>query len=200
MQASLEGVEIRNGRVEAVRLGSGEGPARVLTANVINAAGPHLKRVGEMLGVDLPVYSELHGKVAFHDHLGLFPRDAPLLIWSDAQRLPWEDTEREQLAGDPQAGFLLGEFPEGVHARPEGPADSPIVLMLWTYHLDPVEPKFPPTFDPHLAEITLRGLSTMLPALRPYLARLPRPVVDGGYYTRPREPSSGGPARSRAPG
>jgi glycine/D-amino acid oxidase-like deaminating enzyme len=186
-QASLEGIELQGGRVEAVRLGNGEAPGRVLTGNFINAAGPHLKRVGEMLGLDLPVYSELHGKVAFQDHLGLFPREAPLLIWTDAQHLPWDESEREQLAGDAEADFLLGEFPEGVHARPEGPADSPIVLMLWTYHLDRVVPKFPPIFDPHLAEITLRGLSTMLPALRPYLGRLPRPVVDGGYYTKTAE-------------
>jgi glycine/D-amino acid oxidase-like deaminating enzyme len=140
-----------------------------------------------MLGVDLPVHSELHGKVAFQDHLGLFPRDAPLLIWTDPQHLPWDEAEKKQLEAEPEAEFLLGKFPEGVHARPDGPGDSPIVLMLWTYHLERMEPAFPPAFDPHLPEITLRGLSTMLPALKAYLGRLPRPVVDGGYYTKTAE-------------
>ena len=187
VQASLESVEVRDGRVEAVRLGNGGAPARVLTEHLVNAAGPHLKRVGRMLGVDLPVHSELHGKVAFQDHLGLFPRDAPLLIWTDPQHLPWDDAEKKQLEAEPEAESLLSEFPEGVHARPEGPGDSPIVLMLWTYHLERVEPVFPPAYDPHLPELTLRGLSTMLPALRAYLGRLPRPVVDGGYYTKTAE-------------
>jgi len=187
VQASVEAVEVRDGRVEAIRLGNGAAPARVLTEHFVNAAGPHLKRVGQMLGVELPVHSELHGKVAFQDHLGLFPRDAPLLIWTDPQHLPWDEAEKKQLEAEPEAEFLLGEFPEGVHARPDGPGDSPIVLMLWTYHLERVEPAFPPAFDPHLSEITLRGLSTMLPALRAYLGRLPRPVVDGGYYTKTAE-------------
>jgi glycine/D-amino acid oxidase-like deaminating enzyme len=187
VQSSLEAVEVRDGRVEAVRLGNGEAPARVLTQNLVNAAGPHLKRVGRMLGVELPVHSELHGKVAFRDRLGLFPREAPLLIWTDPQHLPWDEAEKMQLEAEPEAEFLLSEFPEGVHARSEGRDDSPIVLMLWTYHLEPVEPAFPPAFDPHLAEITLRGLSTMLPALKAYLDRLPRPVVDGGYYTKTAE-------------
>jgi glycine/D-amino acid oxidase-like deaminating enzyme len=187
VQATLDGVEVQEGRVQAVRLKNGAVPARALTRHFVNAAGPHLKWVGRLLGVELPVYSELHGKVAFQDRLGLFPRECPLLIWTDPQQLPWEEAERKQLEGDPEAEFLLGEFPEGVHARPEGPADSPIVLMLWTYDLRRVNPTFPPAFDPHLPEITLRGLCTMLPALKPYLGRLPRPVVDGGYYTKTAE-------------
>lgn len=187
MQASLEAVQLQEGKVESVRLGQGDAPSRALTANLVIAAGPHLKRVGRMLSIDLPVHSELHGKVAFQDHLGLFPRGAPLLIWTDPQHLPWSEQERQLLQDDPEADFLFGEFPEGVHARPEGPADSPVVLMLWSYHPGRVEPRFPPDFDPHLPEITLRGLSTMLPGLRDYLERIPRPVVDGGYYTKTAE-------------
>jgi glycine/D-amino acid oxidase-like deaminating enzyme len=82
---------------------------------------------------------------------------------------------------------MLDEFPSGVHARPEGPDDSPIVLILWTYHTQPVEPTFPLAFDPFYPEIALRGLATMIPGLKAYFGRAPRPVVDGGYYIKTRE-------------
>ncbi|HEV8615058.1 MAG TPA: FAD-dependent oxidoreductase, partial [Methylomirabilota bacterium] len=49
------------------------------------------------------------------------------------------------------------------------------------------EPTFPLAFDPALPEIALRGMSRMVPALAAYLPRLPRCVVDGGYYTKTRE-------------
>jgi glycine/D-amino acid oxidase-like deaminating enzyme len=74
-----------------------------------------------------------------------------------------------------------------VHGRPEGAGESPVVLLVWTYHTDPVEPTFPPSFDPTHAEITLRGMSRMVPDFSRYLARLPRSVIDGGYYTKTRE-------------
>ena len=46
---------------------------------------------------------------------------------------------------------------------------------------------FPPPFDPAYPEIALRGLATMIPGLRAYFGRAPRPVVDGGYYLKTRE-------------
>jgi len=33
----------------------------------------------------------------------------------------------------------------------------------------------------------MKGLTTMIPGLAPYLDRLPQPHVDGGYYTKTRE-------------
>jgi glycine/D-amino acid oxidase-like deaminating enzyme len=59
--------------------------------------------------------------------------------------------------------------------------------MLWAYRTPPVEPAWPPRFDPHYFEIVLRGLAAMLPGLGGYLDRAPRPVIDGGYYTKTRE-------------
>jgi len=58
---------------------------------------------------------------------------------------------------------------------------------LWTYHLDPVEPVFPMTFDPAYTELVIRGMARMVPAFARYADRLPRAVVDGGYYTKTRE-------------
>jgi len=157
----------------------------IATSRVVNAAGPFVARVGRMLGVELPVYCEQHAKIAFADTLGAMPREAPMLIWTDPVRLTWTDEERDALAAS--RPDLLEEIPTGAHGRPEGGGDSPIVLLLWTYHLDPVEPVFPMTFDPAYTELVIRGMARMVPAFARYADRLPRAVVDGGYYTKTRE-------------
>ncbi|HJW91546.1 MAG TPA: FAD-binding oxidoreductase [Anaerolineales bacterium] len=180
----VAGVETRTGCIEAVVLQDGE---RVTVHNFVNAAGPLLQTVARMLDLDLPVYNEVHLKVAFKDYLGILPRNAPLLIWDDPQRLPWSEDERAALAEDPSAAWLLGEFPPGVHTRPEGPTGSPIILMLWDYHNQVIEPVWPPPLDQDYPEIALRGLATMLPGLRVYFDKSLRPSLDGGYYTRTRE-------------
>jgi glycine/D-amino acid oxidase-like deaminating enzyme len=187
VRARVEGVEVRGGQVQAVCVNDGTTRQAIPTRYFVNAAGPWVKQVGRMVGVDLPVFSELHVKVAFNDHLGVVPRHAPLLIWTDPQALPWSKEERALLAESEETHWLLGEFPSGVHTRPEGGPDSRFVLMLWAYHTPPVEPIWPPLFDPSYPEVVLRGLATMIPGLRAYLDQIPSPVVDGGYYTRTRE-------------
>jgi glycine/D-amino acid oxidase-like deaminating enzyme len=183
----VEGVQTARCRVEAVRLSKEGGSTKVSTRNFVNAAGPFLPHVANMIGVDLPVFHELHVKVAFHDHLHVVGRDAPLLIWTDPTLLPWSEEERALLAGWEETRYLLDEFPSGVHARPEGGPDSDVVVILWTYDVKPVVPVFPFTFNPHYPEIALRGLSVMIPGLEAYFDQMPRPAVDGGYYTKTRE-------------
>ena len=39
-------------------------------------------------------------------------------------------------------------------------------------------------WDPFLPEITLRGMAVLVPGLRQYLDPMPKPYVDGGYYTK----------------
>ena len=41
--------------------------------------------------------------------------------------------------------------------------------------------------DPLYPEIALRGMMRMIPELAAYLNRLPKPTLDGGYYTKTRE-------------
>ena len=91
------------------------------------------------------------------------------------------------LAASEEDKMLLGEFPPGVHARPEGSPGSQTLLILWTYDADSIEPVWPIPFDPRYPEIALRGLATMIPGLKAYFGRTPKPVVDGGYYTKTRE-------------
>jgi glycine/D-amino acid oxidase-like deaminating enzyme len=182
--ARVTGVDVANGHASGVRLSSGE---RVDSPIFINAAGPYLKDVGRLLGVDLPVHTELHLKAAIKDPMGVVGRDAPLLIWNDAQHLPWEEDEREALAEDESTRWLTGEFPSGVHTRPEGAGESQTILMLWEYQTKVMEPVWPPKMDEQYPEVALRGLSAMLPRMKEYFARMPRPQLDGGYYTKTRE-------------
>ena len=207
LQARVTGMEMNGERIQAARLSNGD---EVEAGKYVIAAGPFLREVGRMFGLEIPVATELHQKAAIRDNLGIVPRQAPLLIWDDPQALPWRDDERMDLAGDDETRWLTDPFPSGVHARPEGSGDSQTILMLWEYQtwptepvngwgvqlptdkrgegqMDMREPAWPPRLDERFPEIALRGLATMLPGMRGYFDKIPRPQLDGGYYTRTRE-------------
>lgn len=178
-------VEVEDGCVRAVALADPD--ASIATRHFVNAAGPLAPEVSRRIGVELPVFQELHGKLTFDDHLGVLPRDLPLMIWDDPIRLEWTEEERKELEEDPELSWLLDPLPGGAHLRPEGGEDSTRVLMLWAYHTPPTDPVFPPRFDPLYPQVTLRGLARMFPELEVYFERGRRPWVDGGYYTKTRE-------------
>jgi sarcosine oxidase, subunit beta len=180
----VTGVDRAKGRVTGVRLSSG---GQIKTPIFVNAAGPALQEVGRMLEVDLPVLTELHLKAAIKDPLGIVGREAPLLIWTDPQSLPWEEEERQALAEDDETRWLTESFPSSVHTRPEGNEESQTILMLWEYQTRSMDPVWPPPVDEQFPEVALRGLATMLPRMREYFSRMPRPQLDGGYYTKTRE-------------
>jgi glycine/D-amino acid oxidase-like deaminating enzyme len=187
IEGRTERVETTGGRVTGVTVRGRDGARTIGTPRFVNAAGPFVKEVGRLLGVDLPVFCERHAKVAFHDTLGVVPRHAPMMIWTDPVRLPWSDDERAEIGEAEPLRHLLEEMPAGVHGRPEGGGDSPIMLGVWTYDVEPMEARFPVEFDPAYAEIVLRGLTRPLPGLAAYLSRFPKCFVDGGYYTKTQE-------------
>lgn len=184
VRARLTGVEIERGRVTAVWLGDGLSQARVATGTLVNAAGPLLGHVAAMLGLELPVYNELHIKVAFNDHQGVVPRDAPMLICAEPVAPWWSAEERAELAQSEETRALLGPLAAGAHLRPEGGRGSAMLLLLWNYHAAACPPTFPIAPDPLQAELALRGLATLVPGLATYIGRMPRPSLDGGYYTK----------------
>ncbi len=155
------------------------------------------RSVANMVGVDLPVLAEVHIKVAYREHLGVIPRHAPMFIWSDHQTVDWSDEERAELQEQGRHD-LLGQMPIFCHGRPEGGADSPYLLALWEYHNETrEEPVWPLLDDPLYPEVVMRGLTTMVPGLAPYLDGLPHSVVDGGYYLKTRrEPTPGRASRA----
>jgi glycine/D-amino acid oxidase-like deaminating enzyme len=182
LKGEMTSVDESDGRVGSVTV-DGE---RIETPIVVNAAGPMVKRVAAMVGVDLPVFSEVHIKIAFRDHLGVIPRSSPMVIWADPQVIDWSAEERDGLE-ELGRHDLLGTMPAACHYRPEGGEGSQWLVGLWEYHRLIQEPSWPLPDDPLYPEAVLRGLTTMVPGFAPYLDHLPQPLVDGGYYTKTRE-------------
>jgi len=178
-------VNTADNHVTSVILESGE----EIDCNIfVNAAGPFTREIGNMMGISIPVYAELHLKVSIHDTKKVVPRNAPLLIWTDEQFLPFNDDERALIKEDDEIAWLLEKFPGGVHTRPEGGDDSDIILLLWEYKNEIVDPPtFPIPQDPLYPEIAIRGISAILPRFQEYFHEIPQPLLDGGYYLRTQE-------------
>jgi glycine/D-amino acid oxidase-like deaminating enzyme len=185
LRAKLVGIDVAGGRLRSVEIDEQGTPQRLPASKLVIAAGPMLKEVALLLGVELPVIAERHLKVSLPDRTEAVPRQSPMLIWLDAQHLPWSEEERATLLENAEAHWLLAKFPPGVHARPEGSGTS--LLLLFNYDLDETDVAFPLPETAHYAEIALRGMSTMVPALKAYFGSAGRPHIDGGYYIKTRE-------------
>lgn len=184
VRGDVAGFRVRGNGVDAVEVTTADGRRVVEASHVVLAGGPLQSRLCALIGVTLPITAERHRKVSFQDTLGAMPRSAPMMIWLDEQYLPFNDEERAALADDPDFAWALEKFPAGVHGRPDG---AYAALVLFNHHGEAVEPEFPLPDAPHYAEIALRGMATMVPALQAYNGKPPRPYVDGGYYVRTRE-------------
>lgn len=188
LRGQVVGVDTTGGRVQGVQVQREDGSSLSLeTLRFVNAAGPMQRAVGQMLGVEIPVFAEQHMKMSFSETLGVVPREAPMLIWMDEVELPWSPEEREMLAEDESTRWLLGKLPPGVHCRPDGHGESTTLIVLYNLHTRAVEPSFPLKADPNYADLALRGMSLMLPGLQRYFERAPKPWIDGGYYLKTKE-------------
>jgi glycine/D-amino acid oxidase-like deaminating enzyme len=178
------GFDVEAGRLRAVRLASGN---RLECDACVLAPGPMLPAVARMLGLELPVFNELHAKLTLPDPERAVPPDTPLMVWCDPQRLEWTEAERRSLAAEPGAASLPGELPAGVHFRIRDREDSQTLLVIWTFHPPVEEPRFPPSFPAWMAETLARGVARMVPALQDRRGRTRAEWVDGGYYCKTRE-------------
>lgn len=186
----VTGVDVTGGRVQSVRVAvSDGGDVTIDTQVLVNCAGPFAKQLAAFTGVDVPLFSEMHLKVAFEDTLGVIDRNTGLVILDDAQQLHWSDDERADLAADESTRWLTEPLPAGIHLRPEGYRSNQTVLMLWDYHsAHRFElPELPLPDDPFYPEVVMRGMVRLAPGLERYLDRLPPMYVDGGYYTKTEE-------------
>jgi sarcosine oxidase, subunit beta len=174
------GIDVVGDRVGGVRLDDG---STIDCGAFVNAAGPLITHVAGLLGVRLPVHSEVHLKVAIRDTVAAMPREAPLTIFSDPQQLDWSEEERRHLTEEGRSD-LIDPMPPACHGRPEGGTDSPFVLALWEYARQVREPTWPIPQDPLYAEVVVRGMAALFPAFGAYRDRMPHTVVDGGYYTK----------------
>ncbi len=184
IRGEVTGVNVLKGAVQDVQVARDGKTFTITTSKFVNAAGPLQNQIAKMLGLELPIINERHAKLYFNDHLGVIPRNAPMLINLDEVHLPWTDEEREVLGSDETTRWLLGSFGSGAHCRPEGGDSSSNVLILCNYHTQAIEPTFPIVHDPEAPEIVLRAMSVLVPGLKRYFDHTPKPVMDGGYYTK----------------
>jgi glycine/D-amino acid oxidase-like deaminating enzyme len=184
VRGEVVGIRTHGNRIDAVEVAAADGRHVFEASHVVLAGGPFQSKLAALIGVTLPITAERHRKVSFQDTLCAMPRSAPMMIWLDEQYLPFNDDDRTALSEDAESAWILGKFPAGVHGRPDG---AYAALVLFNHHGEAVEPVFPLPDAPHYAEIALRGMATMVPALQAYNGKPPRPYVDGGYYVRTRE-------------
>ena len=161
-------VDTTGGRVRDVQLASGDS---IATNQLVVAAGPGLPAFSRVLGLDLPVFSELHAKMTLRDPRRAVARDAPFLIWVDPVHLEGEIEER----------------PAGVHIRPIDLAHGDELYLIWTFETEPREFEWPPSFDPSYGDVVLRGAARMVPGLAPYVAEGATGYIDGGFYCKTAE-------------
>ncbi len=183
-QGNLTGIDVEGGCVRGIQLADG---MRIACDIFVNAAGPLAEEIGDLMGVELPLTNELHLKSSIEDGLAVLEREAPLVICADSQRLDWTAEESEILRNDPHASWLLTELPMGAHTRPEGGLEGSNILLLWDARENFSPAKFPIEVEPMEAEIALRGIRRIIPGLQAYLEKMPRPFIDGGYYTKTQE-------------
>jgi glycine/D-amino acid oxidase-like deaminating enzyme len=186
VEGEVVGFDVQRGALGGVDVALPSGAReRLSTRNVVNAAGPMAAEVARLAGLELPLVNELHGKVYLDDVERVVPRELPLMIFCDPVAIDWDGETQEALAADPALAYLTRPLPGGVHFRPEGGVDGTMLLLLFTYHLEPTPARFPPRFDPWYPEVVLRALARFVPGLEVYVEkRKERRFVDGGYYCK----------------
>jgi len=167
--------------VSGVTFASGDS---IRTGTLVLAPGPLLKDAAHLLGIELPVSLELHGKLTLQDHLGVIPRDSPMTIWFDPVELEWSHGERERLLASSDGQRLTSRMPSGIHVRPRDDGRSNTIFLIWTYHLEQREFAWPPQFDANYGEALIRALAHVIPAMRAYFGKAAEADVDGGYYCK----------------
>ena len=159
---------------------------------VVNAAGPYIAEIAEMLEVQLPVENSFQQKLAFEDHLAAVPRTQPFSIDIDQTTLDWNEQERTALADDPQLAWLAKPITGGIHCRPEGKGKW--IKLGWAYNRNSSIPNNQrqltedARFDRNFPEVVMRGAARLNPNLAPYIDALPPQRAHyGGYYTLTKE-------------
>ena len=178
---SIDGLE-RDGTGFRVHLNSGGAEQIFCSEELVLAAGPFVNELAQMLGVELPVESFLQRKFVIPDPKRVIPTDMPFTVFADSQYLDWTEEEKNLIRSDHEYQWLLEEFPAGLHIKPESGGR---IKLGWAYNRKPSSPQWQVADDFDFPNITLRGASRFIPALRQYLEQIPTPVVQfAGFYTR----------------
>ncbi len=175
-----------------LELSTQEGILSFKADTIINAAGPYVGSIAEMLGVTLPVENVFHQKVAFEDRLQAVPRNQPFAIDLDEITLDWREDERIALEEDSDLSWLTKPIAGGIHCRPEGAGRW--IKLGWAYNRKISQPDNnqplidDPAYDANFPELVIRGAARLNPKLKPYIEGIPKGRVHyGGYYTMTQE-------------
>lgn len=154
---------------------------------MVNAAGPYIADIANMLGVDLPIKNVFHQKLAFEDSLSAVPRQQPFSIDIDETRLDWQPEDAASLAADPSLAWLIKVIPGGIHCRPEGAGRW--IKLGWAHNTTLSAPDYSrqliegPQYNPSFPEIVMGGAAKLNPMLTPYIESLPHNRVHYGVTT-----------------
>jgi len=160
----------------------------IYAQRIVNAAGPFINKIANMLGESLPVVNTLQQKIAFEDTAGLIPRNMPFSIDLDEQLIDWTTEEKALLTEDQNLTYLTQQMPGAIHCRPDGGDNGCWVKLGWAFNNVSVAPNLQPDLFEQYPEIVLRGAARLNPGLKSYYGRLPRNTYHyGGYYTLTQE-------------
>ena len=164
------------------------GTQTIQAEKLVNAAGPFVSYIADMLDIELPVINVLQQKIAFEDRAVAIPRQMPFSIDLDDRVLDWALDEYDLLTDDPDTAWLTKPIPGCIHCRPEGGDQGSWIKLGWAFNQTPSDAVWEPELDPQYPEVVLRGAAALNPSLQTYYGRFPRQFIHyGGYYPMTRE-------------
>jgi len=151
---------------------------------LVNAAGPFINDIANMVNTSLPVNNTLQQKIAFEDKAGVIPRQMPFSIDLDPQHIDWTNEEIELLSENNDHQWLIDEMPGAIHCRPEGGDHGSWLKLGWAFNNTAAKASRNPLLFDAFPEIVLRGAARLNPSLKRYYDQLPRSLHHyGRYYT-----------------
>ena len=174
------GVELLPAKVEQIELNNNfkiemsvEGGKQTIQAEkVINAAGPFINNISQLLDISLPIHNVLQQKIAFEDRHKVIPRDMPFSIDLDQTELDWNADERELLLQDEELAWLAKPITGNIHCRPDGGDHGSWLKLGWAFNEQTSKAQWQPQLNDQYPEIVLRGAALLNPGLKKILRRL----------------------------
>ncbi len=180
LNAEVSGIEKQNG----FTLTTTEGKLEIHAQSMVNAAGPFIQKIAQMLSITLPVENILQQKIAFKDTARTIPRNMPFSIDLDAQTIDWNEDERQLLLESADHIWLTHTLPGSIHCRPEGGDNGSWLKLGWAFNNTPTSGSRTPALMDSFPEIVLRAAARLNPSLKHYYTTMPASMHHyGGFYT-----------------
>ncbi len=158
--------------------------AKIAADRLVNAAGPFINSIANMIGTQLPVTHTAQQKIAFKDTLNAIPRQMPFSIDLDAQTIDWSTDELHELLQSTEHRWLTEEMSGAIHCRPDGGDKGTWVKLGWAYNGKSSVPTREHPLSDEFPEIVLRAASRLNPSLKAYVDHMPTGIHHyGGFYT-----------------